>query len=40
MSELEKMRRGELADMSSPELQDSFIHAKKNPCKAAHNEQL
>ncbi len=29
MSELEKMRRGELADMSSPELQDSFIHAKK-----------
>lgn len=28
MSELEKMRRGELADMSSPELQDSFIHAK------------
>lgn len=29
MSELEKMRRGELADMSSPELQDSFIHAKR-----------
>lgn len=29
MSELEKMRRGELADMSSPELQTSFIHAKK-----------
>ncbi len=28
MSELEKMRRGELADMSSPELQDSFLHAK------------
>lgn len=29
MSELEKMRRGELADMSSPELQDSFIYTKR-----------
>ena len=29
MNELEKMRRGELADMSSPELQESFIHTKK-----------
>lgn len=29
MSEIEKMRNGELADMSAPELQKSFIHAKK-----------
>lgn len=29
MDELKKMRNGELADMSSPELQESFIHAKK-----------
>lgn len=29
MTELEKMRNGELADMSVPELQESFIHAKK-----------
>ncbi len=33
MSELEIMRRGELADMSSPELQTSFIHAKKRLAK-------
>ena len=29
MNEIEKMRNGELADMSAPELQESFIHAKK-----------
>lgn len=29
MNEIEKMRNGELADMSAPELQASFIHAKK-----------
>lgn len=28
MNEIEKMRNGELADMSAPELQASFIHAK------------
>lgn len=28
MNELDKMRRGELADMSTPELQESFLHAK------------
>lgn len=28
MNEIEKMRAGELADMSSPELQESFRHAK------------
>ncbi|MCM1312098.1 MAG: sugar O-acetyltransferase [Bacteroides sp.] len=29
MKELEKMRRGELADMSAPDIQDSFVHVKK-----------
>lgn len=29
MNEIEKMRNGELADMSVPEVQESFIHAKK-----------
>ncbi len=29
MDELDKMRSGELADMSAPELQASFIHAKR-----------
>lgn len=29
MNEIEKMRRGELADMGKPEVQASFIHAKK-----------
>lgn len=29
MNEIEKMRSGKLADMSAPELQTSFIHAKK-----------
>ena len=29
MNEIEKMRKGELADMSAPELQASFEHAKK-----------
>ena len=28
MNELEKMRNSELADMDTPELQKSFIHAK------------
>lgn len=28
-NEIDRMRRGELADMSAPELQESFIHAKK-----------
>lgn len=28
MNELEKMRNSELADMDTPELQESFIHAK------------
>ncbi len=28
-SEIEKMRSGELADMSLPEMQESFIHCKK-----------
>lgn len=26
MNEIEKMRKGELADMSVPEVQESFIH--------------
>ena len=29
MTEIEKMRSGELADMSAPELQVRFEHAKK-----------
>ena len=29
MNEIEKMRNGELADMSKPEMQESFIHTKK-----------
>ena len=29
MNEIDKMRSGALADMSAPELQASFIHAKK-----------
>ncbi len=29
MNELDKMRRGELADMTKPEIQASFVHAKK-----------
>lgn len=28
-TEIEKMRNGELADMAAPEIQQSFIHAKK-----------
>lgn len=28
-SELDKMRHGELADMAAPELQQSFVHAKR-----------
>ena len=28
MNEIEKMRNGELADMSKPEIQESFIHTK------------
>lgn len=29
MNEIKKMRNGEFADMSKPEMQESFIHAKK-----------
>ncbi len=29
MNEIDKMRNSELADMSMPEIQESFIHAKK-----------
>lgn len=29
MNEIEKMRKGQLADMSAPEMQRSFIHAKR-----------
>ncbi len=29
MNEIEKMRSGALADMSAPELQESFVHAKR-----------
>ena len=29
MNEIDKMRKSELADMEKPEIQASFIHAKK-----------
>ena len=29
MNEIDKMRNSQLADMEKPEIQDSFIHAKK-----------
>lgn len=38
MNEIEKMRNGELADMSKPEMQESFIHAKKTACEIANHE--
>lgn len=40
MNEIDKMRKSELADMEKPEIQASFIHAKKVIGQDENNDYL